>query len=176
MTTAIVYNFIDLNLSGKSALQQNPNILFSISDQWLPAIGTIAFAFGCQQYSFFVFNTLKNPTPQRWACVSLGGVSGAFLASALLGVFGFFAFGYKALPNILDNLGNHDILANCTRLVLSSTMFLTFPLDFFVIRHTVYTIWKRFCHQNFACDNLPTQQLLHDGIVSNNSNNVSFQS
>ena len=37
------------------------------------AVGIIAFAFGCQQYSFIVFSTLQNPNRRRWWCVSASG-------------------------------------------------------------------------------------------------------
>eukprot|EP00946_MAST-07B_sp_MAST-7B-sp1_P002867 g2867.t1 len=121
-------------------------LLFSVHAHWPSALGTIAFAFCCQQYSFFVFGTLHNPTRSRWCCVSCISTLAALILSLLMASAGYLEFGQNAtLPNVLDNFPTDDTLANVIRTVLSITMLLTFPLDFFVVQYTLQRLIQRLC-------------------------------
>jgi amino acid permease len=122
------------------------HLLFDVHPRWPSAMGTVAFAFCCQQYSFFVFGTLHNPTRSRWCRVSAISTLAALVLSLLLGVAGYLEFGPAVtLPNVLDNFPPDDTLANVIRIVLTATMLLTFPLDFFVVRYTLQRLVQRLC-------------------------------
>jgi amino acid permease len=152
MSAAIAFTFVNEENISALNLENQTFMLYDVHDQWLPSIGVIAFAFGCQQYSFFVFSTLERPTRTRWWLVSCFATIIALLLSLTLGVFGYLRYGSKALPNILDNLNHDSVLANMMRIVLAVTMCLTFPLDFFVVRYTVQRFFQRCCSSEWDDD------------------------
>jgi len=143
MVAAVIYEFC---IEGKSAAlysQSTQELLLDVHPQVAPAIGTIAFAYGCQQYSFIIFNTLKNPTRKRWNRVSKIAVWSASGASILMALFGYFTFGKNIKGNMFDNFSDGNQVANAARIILSVTMFLTFPLDYFVIRYAAQRLIQR---------------------------------
>ena len=150
MSSAITFTFINEENISAMNVENQTFLLYDVHDNWIPSIGIIAFAFGCQQYSFFVFGTLEQPTRTRWWRVTSLATMIALLLSLMLGVFGYLRYGSKTLPNILDNLNHDSLLANMTRVVLAVTMCLTFPLDFFVVRYTVQRFFQRCCRASAA--------------------------
>jgi amino acid permease len=148
----VVYTFVKEEHVSAYAMDNRTALLYDIHKDWAPSIGVIAFAFGCQQYSFFVFGTLKDPTRRRWWCVSALGTGVAFVASMVLGIFGYLRYGSNAMPNILNNMNAKDPFATVTRVVLALTMCFTFPLDFFVVRYTIQRALQRCCRDEWDDD------------------------
>jgi len=158
MCGAVTYTFFKEENISAYATDNTTWLLYEIHDQWAPSIGVVAFAFGCQQYSFFVFQTLENPTRRRWWYVAYFGTCVALLVSLTLSSFGYLRYGMDSMPNILDNLNNDALLTNVTRIVLALTMCLTFPLDFFVVRYTVQRCMQRCCRDEWDDDDaMPTR-------------------
>ena len=90
------YTFVSEEPMSAFATENQTFMLYAVHDEWAPSIGVIAFAFGCQQYSFFVFSSLDNPTRSRWWLVSAIGTFVALLVSLILGVFGYLRYGQQS--------------------------------------------------------------------------------
>jgi len=145
MCTTTMYKFFHMGKAAHAYTEDETDMYFSAHKNVAPALGTIAFAFACQQYSFFIFSTLEKPTPKRWNWVAVSGVGFAFVASLHMAIFGYLTFGQEVDANCLTTFADDDTIANITRLILSATMFLTFPLDFFVTRYSVQRLVQELC-------------------------------
>ena len=93
-------NFFIRGDSAALFVEDSSEMLLNVHAEVAPAIGTIAFAYGCQQYSFIIFNTLKNPNRKRWNAVSKIGVGFASGFSILMALFGYFTFGKNVHGNL----------------------------------------------------------------------------
>ena len=122
MCCCLTYVFWTEESMSAYVMENQTWLLYEIHDEWAPSIGVIAFAFGCQQYSFFVFSTLEEPTRSRWWWVVCLGSCSALLLSLVIGIFGYLRYGTKSMPNILDNLNSTHVLSDVIRLVLALTM------------------------------------------------------
>eukprot|EP00937_MAST-01D_sp_MAST-1D-sp2_P006171 g6171.t1 len=59
------------------------------------SFSVVAFSFVCHDSAFLIFNTLRRPTPARWAAVSALSLSAALCICLLLAVPGFLTFGAR---------------------------------------------------------------------------------
>ena len=60
-----------------------------------------------------------------------------------MALFGYFTFGKNVHGNLFDDFSDSNQVANVARIILSVTMFLTFPLDYFVIRYSMQRLIQR---------------------------------
>ena len=109
-----------------------------VHDHFPQAFGGICFAFVCQHSSFLVRNSLQRP--EKWAWVSKASVTLATVLSLLMATTGYASFLRCTRSNILNNLMADDPYANVARLLLALTMFLTYPMEFFVARQAIQSI------------------------------------
>eukprot|EP00667_Euglena_gracilis_P009769 EG_transcript_9931 len=106
--------------------------------RYAQAFGTFCFAFVCQHASFLVRNSLAKPA--QWTRVSVVAIGIATALSLALASVGYGNFLRCTRSNILNNLEATDIMANVARLLLAFTMFLTYPMEFFVARQAIQSI------------------------------------
>ena len=107
-------------------------------------LGAVSFAYVCQHSSFIVFNTLRQPTAAEWDIVSISSLSLALILSLMLGIGGYWAFRDQTDANILNNFGCDNVLINIARFLLAVTMVLTFPMEQFVTRHSLFAFLNGF--------------------------------
>ena len=98
----------------------------------------ISFAFVCQHSSFLVANSLSNRS--EWSKVSHISIGTALLMSVVIGTSGYVAFVRCTRPDVLNNFPKEDATANVARMLLGLTMFLTYPMELFVARHSINSI------------------------------------
>ena len=54
----------------RSKTENLNELLIDFGSEYIQGLGTLAFAFGCQQYSFLAFESLDEPTESRWSIVA----------------------------------------------------------------------------------------------------------
>lgn len=108
--------------------------------QFMQAFGAMSFAYVCHHSTFLVYTSLKDPTPARWLKVTNISIGFAICASLILSISGYAAFGTQTKANILSNFPIKDAGINVARICLALTMFFTFPMEFFVVRHATFAI------------------------------------
>eukprot|EP00658_Telonema_sp_P-2_P001297 TRINITY_DN10490_c0_g1_i4.p1 TRINITY_DN10490_c0_g1~~TRINITY_DN10490_c0_g1_i4.p1 ORF type:complete len:400 (-),score=89.50 TRINITY_DN10490_c0_g1_i4:227-1426(-) len=108
---------------------------------YMEAFGAMCFAFVCHHSSFLVYTSLANPTPKRWLLVTNISIGFAIVASLTLSIAGYVAFENDTKANILSNFAVDDAAINVCRLFLAMTMFFTFPMEFFVVRHAFLSLF-----------------------------------
>jgi len=111
-------------------------------DEALPSIGVFAFAYVCHHNSFLVFRSLDEPSLSAWRSTSRMSLIAAFLASMLLGIVGYVSFREETDANILNNYDTRDEWANVTRIGFAMTMMLTYPMEVFVVRHCIGSLFS----------------------------------
>jgi len=105
-------------------------------------IGTFSFAFVCQHSTFIVFRTMKKQDLAHWTMVSHGSLTVAALMCLALGLSGYLSFGSHTKGDILNNFSEEDKLMLVGRLLLAITMVFTFPMECFVARHALVSVWQ----------------------------------
>eukprot|EP00906_Rhabdomonas_costata_P017076 RCo024575 len=110
------------------------------------SFGAMAFAYVCQHSSFLVRSSMKEP--HRWSTVCHISVGLATVFSLVLSLVGYLSFLRCTRSNLLNNLDATDPAANAARLMLAVSMFLTYPMEFFVARHVIGNLspWFRARH------------------------------
>jgi len=103
---------------------------------YIEAFGAMCFAFVCQHSSFLVYCSLKNPTNYRWTLTTHVSIGVALTLCVIFSIFGYAKFQTGTKANLLNNFRVDDIAANFCRLLLALTMFFTYPMEFFVCRHS----------------------------------------
>jgi sodium-coupled neutral amino acid transporter 11 len=103
-------------------------------------LGIISFAFVCQHSSFIVFNTLKEPSVERWRAVNAASVLTALVLSCAFALGGYLHFYDRTMPNLLNNFACDDDIVNVARVLLAATMVLSFPMECFVARHSLFAV------------------------------------
>ena len=137
-----------------------PLVVTAKSDAWkytavhtnfLPALGTISFAFVCHHQTFLAMGSLADPTPRRFAITVNLAMAGSFGVSLLVGVFGYTTFwdttkgdiflNYDAFPTVRGQAG-----MAAARLLMALNMLITYPSEMMVARGTVEMVlarWRR---------------------------------
>lgn len=122
------------------ALPEQTAVYAVAHGRYAQAFGTFSFAFVCQHATFLVRNSLA--VPGQWARVSLVAVTIATALSFSLALAGYLSFGRCTRSNILNNLQGDDTVANVARALLALTMFLTYPMEFFVGRQAIQSLLR----------------------------------
>jgi sodium-coupled neutral amino acid transporter 11 len=109
-------------------------------------VGTMSFAFVCQQSTFLVFNTVKpkdNTAQPRFFNVAKAAIGAALALCLCLGMAGWLAFRNGTQANLLNNFAEDDDVVNGARALLAVTMMFTFPMEQFVARQSLHTmVWE----------------------------------
>jgi len=113
---------------------------------FMQAFGAMCFAYVCQHSCLLVFQSLSNPSTQRWNIVTHISVGTAIIMSMLLSISAYSKFEMETQANVLNNFPQNDGWIAMCRLLLAMTMFFTYPMEFFVCRHswisTVHEGWE----------------------------------
>ncbi len=146
LITVLSINFCDLGEFAAIHTEPFDDMIFAVGDEYFQGLGTLAFAFSCQQYSFHAFETLDDPTETRWSTVTFLSLMSSCIMGLIFGAVGYLSYGDDTEANILDNLSSKSGYGDMARLAVGAKMFLTFPLDFFVIRYCFQRMISRiFC-------------------------------
>eukprot|EP01135_Chromosphaera_perkinsii_P008602 Nk52_evm44s1401 gene=Nk52_evmTU44s1401 len=105
--------------------------------KFFSSVGIIAFAFVCQDLSFFAYKSLTPPTKSSWNIVAHSACLLSLGVCLVMGICGYISFGDGTKSNILNNFSYDNIPIDITRLGLAITMILTYPLNLFVAREII---------------------------------------
>ena len=130
MITALAINFVSMGDRAAVRNEDLHTLLVDFGNQYMQGFGTLAFAFGCQQYSFLAFESLDEPSETRWSIVAAMSLIVSFIFALIFAATGYVSFGSKTQPNVLDNLDNDSVIANLARLAVVLKLCCCFPLDF----------------------------------------------
>lgn len=114
-----------------------------VGNRVFAGIGVMSFAFVCHHSSFIVFQSLRNPTAKRWATVTHLSLGMAVVLSMIMSLTGYLNFFSSTDPDILNNFSKDDMTAAVSRLLLAFTMIFTYPMEHFVVRHTLIATLTR---------------------------------
>ena len=145
MITALAINFVSMGDRAAIRNEDLHTLLVDFGNQYMQGFGTLAFAFGCQQYSFLAFESLDEPSEGRWSIVAAMSLIVSFIFALIFAATGYVSFGSKTQPNVLDNLDNDSVIANVARLAVILKLCCCFPLDFFVIRYSTQRFLQKVC-------------------------------
>lgn len=123
----------------------------SVHPNFLPALGTIAFAFVCHHQTFLVMGSLADPTPRRFAITVNLAMAGSALVTLLVGVYGYTTFWDTTKGDILLNyeafasVRGEPVMVT-SRLLMALNMLITYPSEMMVARGTIEMVvsrWRR---------------------------------
>eukprot|EP01006_Ploeotia_vitrea_P013621 TRINITY_DN35573_c0_g1_i1.p1 TRINITY_DN35573_c0_g1~~TRINITY_DN35573_c0_g1_i1.p1 ORF type:complete len:609 (-),score=51.78 TRINITY_DN35573_c0_g1_i1:79-1905(-) len=125
----------------KSGIREfvNKGVWAFAHDHPFQAFGGICFAYVCHHSSFLVRNSMKEPN--KWPLVTHTSIIIATILSLLMALSGYISFERCTRGNILNNFLHSNLFANLSRILLAVTMFLTYPMEFFVARQAAYAIY-----------------------------------
>ena len=144
LISVLSINFCDLGEFAAIHTEPLDKMIYAFGDEYVEGLGTLAFAFSCQQYSFHAFETLDDPSERRWSTVTFLSLMSSCVMGLIFGAVGYLSYGENTEANILDNLSGQSGYGDMARLAVGVKMFLTFPLDFFVIRYCCQRMLSRF--------------------------------
>jgi len=130
----VIYKYFDLG----DEHYDRPVKLFN--NQFASALGTLAFAFVCQDCAFLMYNTLRNPTTKRWATLTHSALGGSLIICFGFTLFGYLTFRGDVSSNILNDYDQQDKIVQFALVIYVVTMALTYPISFYVTRHVVYAL------------------------------------
>lgn len=112
----------------------------SFNSQIFIGLGILSTALACQHSSFLISGSLKDTTPSRWARVTCLSVTISTALCLILGVVGYLGYLEQTQGDVLNNFPQGSAMVDAARLLLSITMFLTYPMESFVARHVLIQI------------------------------------
>ncbi|KRT85868.1 Amino acid transporter [Oryctes borbonicus] len=109
-------------------------------EKWPMFFGTAIFALEGIGVVMPLENNMKTPT-HFIGCPGVLNTGMFFVVSlyASVGFFGFLKYGYETEGSITLNLPQHEILAQCVKIMIAVAIFLTYSLQFYV---PMEIIWK----------------------------------
>jgi hypothetical protein len=144
--------------------------VFHFNDNLFAGIGSMSFAFVCQHNSFIIFRSLKLPTLGHWKRVAHISISFALLVSVSLAFIGIMSFYPFVQGDLLNNFPSDSISISVARMLLAGTMVFTYPMELFVSRHcllSIYYRWKRRRHEGVTheagLESTADSSVLHEG-------------
>mmetsp|Transcript_54229 Transcript_54229/g.86767 ORF Transcript_54229/g.86767 Transcript_54229/m.86767 type:complete len:512 (-) Transcript_54229:295-1830(-) len=144
MVAVVIYEWSQMTASGFLMMNMDMNDISVLNIAGLPrTLGIISFSFLCHDCVFLMYNTMANPTLQRWKQVSSFGITGTVLLNLLFSIPAFLTFGSDSDPNIINNYGISNPLFIAVRVVVIVVMALSYPPAFFLVRHIVYSASQR---------------------------------
>eukprot|EP01065_Artemidia_motanka_P033427 TRINITY_DN40425_c0_g1_i1.p1 TRINITY_DN40425_c0_g1~~TRINITY_DN40425_c0_g1_i1.p1 ORF type:complete len:556 (+),score=152.79 TRINITY_DN40425_c0_g1_i1:70-1668(+) len=105
------------------------------------AFGTMSFAYVCHHSSYLVRGSMRRPA--LWNRVTHISILIATVLSLILSTTGYSYFRRCTRPDILNNFETDVEEINVARVLLALTMFLTYPMEFFVARQVLNTVCFR---------------------------------
>ena len=145
MISALAINFFSMGDKAAIRTENLNELLIDFGSEYIQGLGTLAFAFGCQQYSFLAFESLDEPTESRWSIVAAMSLIVSFIFALIFAATGYVSFGSQTQANVLDNLETDSVIANIARMAVVLKLCCCFPLDFFVIRYSIQRFLQKFC-------------------------------
>lgn len=123
----------------------------AVHANFLPALGTIAFAFVCHHQTFLVMGSLADPTPRRFAITVNVAMLGSATVTLIVGAFGYTTFWDSTKGDIFLNYEafasvRQEALMVAARLLMALNMLITYPSEMMVCRSTIEVIvarWRR---------------------------------
>jgi sodium-coupled neutral amino acid transporter 11 len=104
-------------------------------------LGVLSTAMACQHSAFIVSGSLQSLTRARWAVVTGSSLGIATILCAALGSAGYLGFLDDTQGDVLNNFDAGSPAANGARALLAITMLFTYPMEAFVVRHVISSIF-----------------------------------
>ena len=101
----------------------------------LQGFGAMAFVFVCHDVALQLYGGLRVKSVEAWRRVSRVSVAIASVPVLLLSVVGYVSFVDRTASNILNSYAMADHAVNAARLLLATSMALTYPSNLFMCRH-----------------------------------------
>ncbi|KAI5455453.1 hypothetical protein NCC49_000263 [Naganishia albida] len=117
------------------------NVFSVIQPRVFEAIGVISFAYVCHHNSLLIYGSLHTPTLDRFNTVTHVSTLLSLICCLIMSVAGYLSFTDKTEGNILNNFPATDTLINVARLCFGLNMFTTSPLEAFVCREVIETLY-----------------------------------
>ena len=128
-----------------------------INQNIFAGIGTMSFAFICQHNSFIVFRSLKERTSSNWRLVANYSVGFAYFLCLLFSIVGYLSFLEYTEGDLLNNFNKSNKAVNVARMLLAITMLFTYPMECFVTRHCISSIFNKLWLNYQRRSQLPTR-------------------
>ncbi len=106
-----------------------PNVFLGLSSFFFAYIG--------QHASFEMYASLRKPCLSKWRRISSFAVVTAGCCSDMLSTSTWLNLGDSVQGNVLDTFSPDDKVINFCRVMLGMILFLTYPIDFFVVRQNI---------------------------------------
>ncbi|ODQ67147.1 vacuolar amino acid transporter 2 [Nadsonia fulvescens var. elongata DSM 6958] len=117
--------------------------LLTVNTGFFQGISIISFAFVCHHNSLLIYQSLRQPTLDRFATLTHWSTFVSMIACLALGLGGFLVFRDKTLGNLLNNFAGDDVYANLARFCFGFNMLTTLPLEIFVCREVLLNYFFR---------------------------------
>ncbi|KAI9599031.1 AAAP amino acid permease [Syncephalis fuscata] len=114
-----------------------------INPEIFQSIGVICFAFVCHHNTFVILNALKRPSLNRFSVVTHLSMVVSLITCLIMAISGYLAFTDKTEGNVLNNFSNDNVIINIARLCFGMNMFSTLPLEHFVVREVIETLFLK---------------------------------
>ena len=115
----------------------------SIEPTLFIGLGILSTAMACQHSAFIVYGSIENGTRRRWARVTNNSIGLAAILCVILGVTGYIGFLDETQGDVLNNFEAGSVAANGARSLLAITMFFTYPMEAFVGRHVLISLFYK---------------------------------
>ncbi|XP_074653106.1 putative sodium-coupled neutral amino acid transporter 11 [Tubulanus polymorphus] len=109
--------------------------------KFLQGVSIMAFAYLCHHNAFLIWDSLRIKTTSQWAKITHSSMSFVVVMMAIVGCCGYSTFRSEIQGNILENFCNNDIMANIARLMYTTNIMLTYPLECFVVREVIENVF-----------------------------------
>ncbi len=81
-----------------------------------------------------MYNSLSEPTPQRWAAATHISIAGCFLLMVTFAIGGYATFVDATQSDLFNNYCNSDALITAARVLYAANVLITYPIECFVLR------------------------------------------
>lgn len=141
---AIVIYLYFVNNNVPTNNEKNDDTLFV--KRWLqiriglfPSLGTFVFAFIPHHTIDVTYDSLRNPSLQRWKVVSFWSLFSSLVISLMLGIFVYMTFWEETKSDFLNSYPP-SLQIEAAKLFLCANMILTFVLPFIACREMISTL------------------------------------
>lgn len=123
-------------------LKGSTNDVYSVmNSRVFEAIGVISFAYVCHHNINILYRSLHVPTLDRFNLVTHISTGLSLVCCLIMSISGYLSFTDKTQGNILNNFPTDDTMINIARLCFGLNMFTTSPLEAFVCREVIETLY-----------------------------------
>lgn len=106
-------------------------------------VSVISFALVCHHNTLFIYNSMKNPSIEKFARLTHIACFISMICCLVMGCDGYLTFGKNTKGNVLNNFKSDDNWVNVARFCFGLNMLTTLPLEVFVVRDVLLCIFVK---------------------------------